>query len=57
MARAIDLADLADVAGTIAGDDTIFVATAEPAAATALARRWSQESSAPENPQEKEARK
>ena len=55
VARAIDLAELADVAGTIAGDDTIFVATADPSAAAALARRWSEETSA-ENPQDKEAR-
>ena len=56
VARAIDLAELADVAGTIAGDDTIFVATADPGAAAALAHRWSQETSAPDNRENKEAR-
>ena len=56
VARAIDLAELADVAGTIAGDDTIFVATADPGAAAALAHRWSQETSAPDNAGATEAR-
>lgn len=56
VARAIDLAELVDVAGTIAGDDTIFVATADPGAAAALAHRWSQETAAPESPLDKEAR-
>jgi transcriptional regulator of arginine metabolism len=56
VARAIDLAELGDVAGTIAGDDTIFVATADSRAAAALARRWSEETSAPDNPKDKEAR-
>jgi transcriptional regulator of arginine metabolism len=55
VARAIDLAELPGVAGTIAGDDTIFVATADPGAAAELAHRWSQET-APESPQDKEAR-
>ncbi|MDQ3939804.1 MAG: arginine repressor [Actinomycetota bacterium] len=40
VARAIDLSDLDEVAGTIAGDDTIFVATAAESAAGQLARRW-----------------
>jgi transcriptional regulator of arginine metabolism len=40
VARAIDLAGLNDVVGTIAGDDTIFVATSDPTTATALARTW-----------------
>lgn len=39
VARAIDDARLADVLGTIAGDDTIFVAPARARAAPALARR------------------
>ena len=39
MARAIDEAALAGVAGTIAGDDTVFVATASLAAARRLERR------------------
>jgi transcriptional regulator of arginine metabolism len=56
VARAIDLAELADVAGTIAGDDTIFVATADPDAAAALAGRWLRETSAPERSQDKEPR-
>ncbi|MGH2818815.1 MAG: arginine repressor [Actinomycetota bacterium] len=46
VARAIDLAELTDVAGTIAGDDTIFVATADPDAAAALAGKWLRETSA-----------
>jgi transcriptional regulator of arginine metabolism len=40
VARAIDLAGLEDVVGTIAGDDTIFVATPDDAAAAGLAGRW-----------------
>lgn len=40
VARSIDLAGLEDVAGTIAGDDTIFVATADPSTAEALTQRW-----------------
>ena len=39
IARAIDEAGLPDVAGTIAGDDTVFVATASTAAARRLLRR------------------
>ncbi|HEU4438161.1 MAG TPA: arginine repressor, partial [Methylomirabilota bacterium] len=39
LARALDEADLPDVVGTIAGDDTVFVATAGPAAALRLERR------------------
>jgi transcriptional regulator of arginine metabolism len=41
MARALDEAGLDDVAGTIAGDDTVFVAAADSAAAGRLARRLS----------------
>ena len=40
VARSIDLAGLDEVAGTIAGDDTIFVATAAASVAEALAHRW-----------------
>jgi len=40
VARAIDDADLGEVAGTIAGDDTIFVAARGAAAARRLARRF-----------------
>ena len=40
VARAIDLAGLDDVAGTIAGDDTIFVSTNSDADARSLAERW-----------------
>jgi transcriptional regulator of arginine metabolism len=40
VARAIDLAGPADVVGTIAGDDTIFVATSDARTAAALAMRW-----------------
>jgi transcriptional regulator of arginine metabolism len=43
VARAIDLAGLDDVAGTIAGDDTIFVATNSEADARSLAERWIEE--------------
>lgn len=39
VARAIDEAALDDVAGTIAGDDTIFVATPDAAAARRVERR------------------
>lgn len=42
VARAIDLAGLAEVVGTIAGDDTIFVATPDVATAEKLAARWLQ---------------
>lgn len=41
VARALDEADLTDVAGTIAGDDTVFLATPGAAAAGRLARRLS----------------
>jgi transcriptional regulator of arginine metabolism len=40
VARSIDLANLPVVRGTIAGDDTIFVATPDAAAAAALAEEW-----------------
>ena len=40
VARAIDLAHLEDVCGTIAGDDTIFVATANSKTADKIADRW-----------------
>lgn len=43
VARAIDLAGLDDVAGTIAGDDTIFVATNSDADARSLADTWIEE--------------
>ncbi len=41
VARALDEAELAGVVGTIAGDDTVFVATPSDSAARALARRLS----------------
>ncbi len=41
VARALDETDLPDVAGTVAGDDTVLVATPGPAAASRLARRLS----------------
>ena len=41
VARAVDLAAIPEVVGTIAGDDTIFVATPSPEAAAALCARWS----------------
>ncbi len=40
VARAIDLASPPGVAGTVAGDDTIFVATPSEAAAAQLAWTW-----------------
>ena len=40
VARAIDLAGLTDVAGTIAGDDTIFVATPSAETARRLMDTW-----------------
>lgn len=42
VARAIDQAGLDDVVGTIAGDDTIFVATPSEMVASTLAQRWLQ---------------
>ncbi len=39
VALALDTAGLAEVVGTVAGDDTIFVATPGPAAARRLARK------------------
>jgi transcriptional regulator of arginine metabolism len=39
VARALDEASLADVVGTIAGDDTVFIATRSERAARALAHR------------------
>jgi transcriptional regulator of arginine metabolism len=44
VARAIDLAGLSDVVGTIAGDDTIFVATPGEPEAEVLARTWTEQS-------------
>lgn len=41
VARAIDLASVAEVAGTVAGDDTIFVAARSPEDAASIAQRWS----------------
>jgi transcriptional regulator of arginine metabolism len=41
LARAIDLAPEPDAVGTVAGDDTIFIATPSSAAAKRLAARWS----------------
>ncbi len=43
VARAIDMAGLEDVSGTVAGDDTIFVATPSELAAARLARSLSAE--------------
>jgi transcriptional regulator of arginine metabolism len=43
VARAIDLAGMDDVLGTIAGDDTIFVATNGAENAAALAERWTRQ--------------
>jgi transcriptional regulator of arginine metabolism len=38
--RALDLAGIDDVVGTIAGDDTVFVATRSPAQAASLTESW-----------------
>lgn len=43
VARAIDLAGIEEVLGTIAGDDTIFVATSADTTAAALAERWTKQ--------------
>jgi transcriptional regulator of arginine metabolism len=40
LARALDEADLDEMVGTIAGDDTVFVATPGPSAALRLERRF-----------------
>jgi transcriptional regulator of arginine metabolism len=40
VARAIDLAAVAEVVGTVAGDDTIFAAITSEGAAERLAARW-----------------
>lgn len=40
LARAIDLAALPEIAGTIAGDDTVFVATPSEETAQSLRTRW-----------------
>ncbi|MBA2273265.1 MAG: arginine repressor [Actinobacteria bacterium] len=40
VARALDLAPAGEVMGTLAGDDTIFVATADAGSAKGLAYRW-----------------
>ncbi len=40
VARAIDLSDQHSVLGTVAGDDTIFVATPSESKAQALAAQW-----------------
>ena len=40
LASAFDKAELDDVLGTIAGDDTVLVISRDPTAATALARRF-----------------
>lgn len=37
---ALDAAELPDIAGTISGDDTVFVATASAEVAAALAAEW-----------------
>jgi transcriptional regulator of arginine metabolism len=43
VARSIDLGGVNEVVGTIAGDDTIFVATPGPEAAASLATRWTEQ--------------
>ncbi len=46
IARVVDEAALPEAVGTIAGDDTVFVATPDPASARALASRLSNPSAA-----------
>ena len=46
IARAIDLSNSPEVLGTIAGDDTVFAATADEATARALAASWLHKDSA-----------
>jgi transcriptional regulator of arginine metabolism len=48
--RAIDLAPNDDVIGTVAGDDTIFVATPNNSAAARLAAEWTHPTSAEVGP-------
>ena len=43
VARSIDLAGVEEVVGTIAGDDTIFVATPGDDVAADLAARWTEQ--------------
>ena len=50
VARALDEAGLPEAAGTIAGDDTVFVAAVDAAAARALATRLSPPATAPDAP-------
>ena len=45
VARAVDMSGDPDIVGTVAGDDTIFVATADNEAAAGLAARWRGKSS------------
>jgi transcriptional regulator of arginine metabolism len=40
VARAIDLSGTTEVVGTVAGDDTIFVAAPDPQTAHSLAAKW-----------------
>ena len=40
IARAIDLSNAPGISGTIAGDDTVFVATPDDATARSIADRW-----------------
>jgi transcriptional regulator of arginine metabolism len=47
VARAIDLAGLEEVVGTVAGDDTILVATTDISSAEQLARRFQEERGSP----------
>ena len=47
VARVLDEAGLPEAVGTIAGDDTVFVAAADEAAALSLARRLSTPAAAP----------
>jgi transcriptional regulator of arginine metabolism len=48
VARAMDLADLDEAAGTLAGDDTIFVACHDTDSAAGLASRWLKETDSQE---------
>jgi transcriptional regulator of arginine metabolism len=48
VARAVDLGGVAEVVGSVAGDDTVFIATPGPRHAAALARTWGETNTAME---------
>jgi transcriptional regulator of arginine metabolism len=52
VARAIDLAGLDEIVGTVAGDDTIFVATTDASSAEQLALRFQEGTQSPGHQEE-----